>query len=309
MSGCSEKPETSWSGYAEADYVYVASALGGRLETLGVTAGQNVARGQLLFKLEAQAEAAARDESLARVQAARSQAANLDKGKRLEEVAVLQAQLAQARAAASMAQNEMTRQQQLVTQGFVSRARLEDAKSALDQANARVAELLASLKVADLPARVDERSASQAAAVAANEVLNQSQWRESQKSQASPEDALVSDVFYRVGEYVNAGQPVLALLPPQNIKARFFVPQAELASLKPGQAVLISCDGCGAPMAAQVTRIAAQAEYTPPVIYSNAQRSKLVFMVEAQADTVQAQRSLHPGLPLEVRLASPGSSK
>lgn len=303
VGACSEKPATGWSGYAEGDYVYIAAPLAGRLETLAVQAGQNVAKDAVLFTLDAEAERAARDEAAARLTSARAQAANTEKGRRGDEVAITEAQLAQAQASAALAQSDLARQQQLVAQGFVSQARLDDATMAVRQAQARVAELTAALRVARLPARVDERVASQATATAAAQALRQTQWRAMQKQQLSPASALVADVFFRPGEFVPAGQPVLALLPPANVKARFFVPEAEMARVSAGQQVLLSCDGCGAPIAARVTRIATQAEYTPPVIYSNAQRAKLVFMVEARPDPAQLGR-LHPGQPLDVRPAS-----
>jgi HlyD family secretion protein len=173
----------------------------------------------------------------------------------------------------------------------------------LTQARARVAELTAALQVAKLPGRNEEQSAQRAAVQAAREALKQSQWRTQQKQQTAPAAALVADVFYQVGEYVAAGQPVVSLLPPGNIKARFFVPGADLGTIHAGQSVLISCDGCGAPIAAQISRIATQPEFTPPVIYSNAQRSKLVFMVEAKPQASDAIR-LKPGQPLDVRLAT-----
>ena len=301
IGACSEQPAQGWSGYAEGDYVYIAAPLSGRLETIAVQAGQSVAKGASLFALDAEAERAASDEAAARLASARAQALNLDKGRRSDEVAVTQAQLAQAQASAAFMQSELARQQQLLAQGFISRSRLDDASTALTQAQARVAELSAALRVAHLPARSDERTATQASATAASEVLRQSKWREGQKQQTAPEDALVSEVFFRAGEFVAAGQPVLALLPPKNIKARFFVPESDLAKLKPDQAVLLACDGCAAPIAARISRIATQAEYTPPVIYSNAQRAKLVFMVEARPDSA-TPAVLHPGQPLDVRL-------
>ncbi len=303
-AACSDKPLAGWSGYAEGDYVYIAAALSGRLVTLAVQEGQSVAKNAPLFALDADAERAASDEAQARLTSARAQAANLDKGRRSDEIAVTQAQLTQAQAAAAFAKSELARQQQLLAQGFVSQSRIEDATTAVKQAQARVAELDAALNVAKLPGRVDERTATQASAKAANEVLRQSQWREAQKQQRAPLDALVSDVFFRAGEFVPAGQAVLSLLPPGSIKARFFVPEAELPKVKPGQAVLLSCDGCGAPVAAHVTRVATQVEFTPPVIYSNAQRAKLVYLVEARPDV--AASGLHPGQPLDVRLAPAG---
>ena len=302
---CSDSPSVGWSGYAEGDYIYVAAPLAGRLDSLAVRAGQSVAKNAPLFALDADAERAASDEAVARLASARAQAANLDKGRRSDEIAITQAQLTQAQASAAFAQSELARQQQLVAQGFVSKSRMDDASTAVKQAQARVAELDAALKVAKLPARVDERTATQASAKAAGEVLRQSQWREAQKQQTAPVDALVSDVFFRAGEFVPAGQPVLALLPPGHIKARFYVPEAELPKVKPGQPVLLSCDGCAAPIAAHISRVATQVEFTPPVIYSNAQRAKLVYLVEARPDATGSD--LHPGQPLDVRLAPAGN--
>ena len=303
VTACSDKPATGWSGYAEGDYVYVAAPLAGRLESVAVQPGQSVAKGAPLFTLDSESERAAQAEATARLDGARAQAANTDKGRRAEEVAVTQAQYTQAQAAATLARNEMTRQQQLVSQGFVSKARVEDATTVLKQAQARVAEVGAALQVAKLPARSDERSAAQAGTSAALASLQQTQWRTAQKQQTAPAAALVAETFFRAGELVPAGQPVVSLLPPENLKARFFVPEAQIASLSVGQVVQLQCDGCGAPIAARISRIATQPEYTPPVIYSNAQRAKLVFMVEARANAADAAR-LRPGQPLDVRLAS-----
>jgi len=73
-----------------------------------------------------------------------------------------------------------------------------------------------------------------------------------------------------------------------------------LASLAVGDPVTLQCDGCPAPIPAHVDRIATEAEYTPPVIYSNAQRSRLVFLAEARPDR-PASAGLKPGQPLDVR--------
>jgi HlyD family secretion protein len=302
LSACGDGPPAGpiWSGYAEGDYIHIAAPLPGTLSQLAVQAGDTVARGAALFALDAQAETAARDEAAARLAAAQAQAADTTKGRRAEEVAVTRAQLAHAQAQADLANADLARQRQLTEQEFVARARLDDAQAALAQAQARVAELTAALKVAALPARSDDRAAASAQVKAAAQALRQADWRLAQKQQHAPQGGQVSEVYFRAGEYVGAGQPVLALLPPAQLKARFYVPQAELARVLPGQAVELRCDGCGAPIAATVLRVATQAEYTPPVIYSNAQRAKLVFLVEAWPAPADATR-LHPGQPLEVR--------
>jgi HlyD family secretion protein len=305
-TGCGDKQEDAWSGYAEADYVYVASPLAGTLSVLHVQAGQRISRGRPLFALESEAEKAARSEADARLEAARHQAENTDKGKREPEVAVNQAQLAQARAQAELAQHDLARKRELVAKGFISRAQLDEARATLAQAQARVRELSSMVEVARLPARADERAAADAQVEAARQALRQSVWREQQKEQAAPADAQVADTFFRPGEFVAAGQPVVALLPPGNLKARFYVPEAQLSTVALGQNVLLRCDGCGAPIAARVTHIATRPEYTPPVIYSNSQRSKLVFMAEAKPAPEDAAR-LRPGQPLDVRPLKPKS--
>jgi HlyD family secretion protein len=162
-----------------------------------------------------------------------------------------------------------------------------------------VAELEAAWRVAELPSRPDEQAAARANTSAAAQALAQLQWREGQALQKAPADALVAETYFRVGEYVPAGQPVLSLLPPAGRKARFYASETERGALAPGLAVSIRCDGCGAPIAARISRIATQAEYTPPVIYSNAQRAKLVFMVEALPAPADALR-LQPGQPISV---------
>lgn len=300
LVACDPAPDPPWSGYAEGEYVYVAAPIAGTLSTLSVRRGDDVRRGAPLFALEATSERAAREEAAARLASAGAQAENLDKGKRVQEIAVIDAQLAQARVLATQAASELARQQALVQQGFVSASRLDDARAAARAAAARVAELQASRRVARLPARADERSAANASAAAASAALAQARWREQQTQQTAPSDARVADTYYRVGEWVAAGQPVVSLLPPGATKARFYVPETELGSIAVGQRVELRCDGCTAPIAARISFIATQAEYTPPVIYSNTQRSRLVFLVEARPDA-DGGKHLHPGQPLDVR--------
>ena len=140
---------------------------------------------------------------------------------------------------------------------------------------------------------------------AARAALDQADWRLKQKEVAAPAAGLIFDTLYRAGEWVPAGRPVVRLLPPENVKVRFFVPETEIGRLALGQEVVLHCDGCAADVPAKVIYVSTEAEYTPPVIYSNENRSKLVFMVEARPDAADAPR-LKPGLPLDVRRAAAG---
>ena len=111
----------------------------------------------------------------------------------------------------------------------------------------------------------------------------------------------VEDIYFRAGEYANAGVPVLSVLPPQNIYVRFFVPEEALQSLHQGTRVHVGCDGCPQDLQATVSFIASQSEFTPPIIYSVRNRSRLVFKVEAHFEPGAQRQTMRPGLPVDVR--------
>jgi HlyD family secretion protein len=299
--GCGDPGNGVLQGYAEGEYVRVASPLAGQLARLHVARGAAVKRGEPLFVLEQDNEAAALRQAEGQLRQAEAQYRNLLTGKRPEEIDAIRAQLAQAEASLRLSQSNLERQEELVRARFVSQEAAETARSARDRDRARVSELDAQLAAAGLSARPDEIKAARAAGAAAREALAQAEWRLEQKSVRSPQDAQVADTLYVQGEWVPAGSPVVTLLPPTNMKVRFFVPEKVLGSVKVGQSVSVRCDGCGNPISAGITYIGPQAEYTPPVIYSRENRAKLVFLVEARPSPAEAVR-LHPGQPVEVRL-------
>jgi HlyD family secretion protein len=134
----------------------------------------------------------------------------------------------------------------------------------------------------------------------ANANLAWSETRLTRRRAVSPAEGAIQQVYYRPGETVPAGRPVVALLPPGNLKIRFFAPQAELPVIKFGDTVTVSCDGCDKGLTAKVSFIARSAEYTPPVIYSLEERSKLVFLIEARPEQPEKFRV---GQPVSVSLA------
>ena len=134
--------------------------------------------------------------------------------------------------------------------------------------------------------------------------LEWSQTRLMRRNAYSPGDATVEQIYYRPGETVPAGRPVVALLPPSNLKFRFFAPQGVLPEIKIGETVGVSCDGCEKGLTAKVSFIARSAEFTPPVIYSLEERAKLVFLIEARPEQPEKFRVGQPvtiTLPQEPR--------
>lgn len=301
LAGCAPEGNGALQGYAEGEFVRVAAPFAGSLTRLAVQRGGQVKAGDPLYSLEQENEQAARLEAEERLKSAEARLANLEKGRRPDEVAAVAAQLAQAQAGLKLSQAQLKRDEDLAIKNFISRERLDQSRANRDRDQARVNELAAQLRIARLGARSDEIRAAQADVQAARAAVAQAQWRLDQKSIKAPVSGLVQDTYYVTGEWVNAGSPVVSILPPQNIKVRFFVPEPLLGKLRMGQRLQLSCDGCGAALSGSISYIAPQAEYTPPVIYSKDSRSKLVFLIEGRLAPADAVR-LHPGQPVDVRL-------
>ena len=300
-TACGDKAPPALQGYVEGEYVRIAAPFAGTLVRLDAQRGQDVKEGMPLFALEAESEDAARREAEERARRAQAQLDDLKKGKRPSEIGSVRAGLAQAEVAARLSERELSRQNDLVAKGFVSQQRADEARAARDRDRARVAELQNDVTTVASGARPDEIRAAEAEAAAARQALAQADWRLRQKSVASSVAGTVSDTLFVRGEFVPAGAPVVSVLPPGNVKVRFYVPEPRLGAIKVGQKVALACDGCAQSLEATVSFIAPQAEFTPPVIYSKDNRAKLVFLVEARPSAQEAVR-LHPGQPVDVTL-------
>ncbi|GAB7080174.1 HlyD family secretion protein [Megalodesulfovibrio paquesii] len=301
LAGCQEPEPGLYQGYMEGEFVYVASQYAGRLKTLPLTRGAIVAPGDLLFVLEDDLEAQAVARAEANVQRAHNTVSDLEKGLRQEELDQLRARHRQARAQLELARAESTRREALRKSGVIAQEELDQARTSLRNAEAAVADLEAQLATGHLGSREDQRAAALAEARMATAELEQARWQLEQKRQVSLVNGTVFDLIHYPGEWVAAGSPVLSILPPEHIKCRFFVPETELAGLHVNDPVAVLVDGMPNPVPGWVSYISPQAEYTPPVIYSQQFRAKLVFMIEARFPA-SAARNLHPGQPVDVRV-------
>lgn len=304
LAGCQPAVTDHFQGYIEGEPVLVAAQQNGQLTALAVQRGDAVAAGAPLFSQDSATEAAAVGQAKAQLAQAQAQLGNLASGKRPPEIAVIEAQLRDAQAQRVLSADRLARQQALVAKGFVSAESLEIVRTQLARDDAAIAQMQAQLASARLPGRKDERAAAQAQVAASQAALAQDAIRLEQKAQRAPVAGQVQDVFYRAGEWAAPGQPVVSILPPENIKVRFFVPETALGALRTGQSVDVQCDACADPLQATIRFISASAEYTPPVLYSEKNRHRLVYLVEAWPQPAQAAQ-LHPGQPVSVRLHTP----
>ena len=300
-AGCMKRPANCFQGYIEGEYVYVASPLGGALTNLAVARGDSVAGGQFLFELERQSEAAALEQAEKNLAQARAQLADLIKGQRPSEIASREAQLESAKASLKLSAVQLARREQLSGTDVISREELDQARAQNEANRALVNQLTADLETAHLGGRDDAIRAAEANVASQQAALDKAKWAFAQKQQFAPAAALVHDTLYRAGEFVGAGSPVVALLPPENLKVRFFVPQDKLPRINIGERVSVHPDGAMRAFDARVNYISTQAEYTPPVIYSRETRAKLVFMIEARFSPADSGE-LRPGQPVDVQL-------
>jgi len=129
-----------------------------------------------------------------------------------------------------------------------------------------------------------------------------SQTRLARRSGFAPVAGTIQQIYFREGETVPAQRPVASIMPPGNMKLRFFVPETDLPKLSIGEEVRVTCDSCAADLTAKIYFIATAAEYTPPVIYSLDERNKLVYLIQARPVKPD---TLRVGQPISVYVSAP----
>lgn len=297
-------PPPGFQGYIEGNLVLMGPQEGGRIAEQKFEPGDRVKEGELLFALDSSVEEAQRGEAIAKLGQAQADLANLKAaGQRPAQIAVLKAKEQQARANLDLSAADLERLGPLLKSGVISQQRFDQAKSARDRDQAALEEARRLIEAGELIGRKAEIDAAEAAVQAAEAALKQTDTKLEQRKVFAPADARVQDVYFRAGEVVNAGQPVLALLPPQNLRIRFYIPEPVLSTLRLGAPVTVTCDSCPQNLGGKISFISSEAEYTPPIIFSQEERAKLVFRAEARPD---AEMSLPIGLPVNVLPAGEG---
>jgi HlyD family secretion protein len=301
LAACGKANDGRVQGWVEAVFVFVGPDEAGRVETLAVREGDQVTAAAPLFAVDGEVLAADVQTASAQVAEARARLARLETSQqRKEEVAVLQAQEKRAESAVALSTADLDRQQQLAAKGIAATAQLDIARANSNRDKANLEEVRRQITVAQMASRDEDIAAARQSLAAAQARQTAAETKLTRRKVAAPVAGTVQQVYYRPGEMVPAGRPVVSILPPGNIKVRFFVAETALPTVALGDTVQVICDGCQ-PVVAKVTFIARSAEYTPPVIYSLEERNKLVFMVEARTDT---PGNLRVGQPVSVALGA-----
>jgi HlyD family secretion protein len=298
-------PLVEWQGYAEADFIKVGPTQQGLLTSLYVMRGSRVAAGAPLFDQDDTNDRASRNQIERQLKQAEEQLANLQAAGKPTEIEQAEANLADATAARDKVEADLHRSETLVKSYAATQQIVDQQRADLRSANAKIQGFQAMVAQLRAPmGRENEIKAQQQLVESLRAAVVMAQWRIDQRHVTAPSAGVIADVLARPGETIPAGGAVVSLLPPENIFVRFFVPEPRLAEVHGGDKVALLCDRCPAGFAATVSFISPQAEYTPPVIYSEASRAKLVYMVEARPPREQAPL-INPGQPVAVRPLPP----
>lgn len=292
-------------GYVEGQLTFLSSPTDGRLEQLGVRRGEQVKKGDFLFALEPLPESAELQSATAIINQASANLKNILYGKRPTELDAIRSQIKEVKAKIDFLTKQHQRYKILVEKSAIEQQRLDQTTQDLDVSIAQLKELEANLSTAKLPGREEEIKSAEAGLASTQALFDKAHWELVEKSLSATEDAQVFDTYYKVGERVPANRPVLSLLVPRDIIAVFFIPEPQLATIYLKQKITILCDNCASKFQGSIRYISPNVQYTPPVIYSNSARSKLVFRVEADITPING-KNLNPGQPIDILLQENG---
>ena len=279
LAGCSDHTEGRLTGYVEAETLYMAPQEAGVIEEILMTEGDRVNAGDILFRMRS-------DKVAYQVEQAAAAAKSAEK--RVDDAGALAKSVTEAQANFNRMSADFARTQQLFKDGFVSKARLDSDRASLTAAQARL-----DAARAERDAAQDDYQSIEAQAGFARQRLDD-------LAVTAPQAGTIERIYRRPGEVAAAGDPVAALLPPDNVKLRFYAPERMLSAFAPGNEISFRCDGCAEGLKARVTYVATEPQFTPPVIYSIETRQKLVYLVEARPE--EADTRLQPGQIVDVEL-------
>lgn len=300
LAACDNGP-SGLSGYAEGDYVALAPAVSGRLLAVEVAAGDRLEAASPVARLDDAEARLAVAQAEARLTQASAALADLETGQRPEEIEVIRAGLKQAEAEALRASLEIKRAEELLNQGVASQSAFDTAHANFDVATAKVEQMSANLRVAQMPARPQTINLARARKAEAEAALATARWQLDQFALKAEVAGTVEDVQRHPGDMAGPSAPVITFLPDNGVKLRLYADADWLPRLQLGQSLAISCGGCPENLTARISNIRHEPEFTPPVIYSVERRQKLIYRVEARPEG-EALKWIKPGQIVDARL-------
>jgi len=226
--------------YVRAAQVAISSNVSGRVIELAVHDNQQVAKGDLLFRLDDRPFRIAVDEAQAQLASSRLAVQSLKANYRQR-----QADLRSAQTTFEYSQREFERQKRLLAPGIASQAQVDKALNTLNAAQQSVSAaretitaVLASLGGnPDIP--VDQHPSVQQAQAQ----LDRTKLNLSYTTVSAPAEGIVTKVEQlQVGDYINASTPTFALVSTSNVWVEANFKEVQLGYMRAGQTAQVDID-------------------------------------------------------------------
>ena len=326
------------SATVEGTEIDVVARSSDRIKSIAVDEGDTVTAGQVLVELECKEYRAMLEQAEAGVEAAKvgleGAKVTVDMAKQTVSTAERQARAARAGVDATKAQKaalkvqrdaakrSAKRLEKVLASGASTEQQLDLTQSQAEGLDKQMSAVEASARAAQAQAAVVESGRDTAdlqvglAGVKVKGAEEQLAAAEATRRRAlvavgectlvAPRDAVVQSRNYESGEVVNPGTRVLTLIDTREVKATFYLPNAELGAATPGREVELTADAYpDRTFKATIRRVATSAEFTPRNVQTREDRDRLVYAVEVALENPDG--ALHPGMPVEVEI--PGTGK
>ncbi len=307
LAGCGgRRPYVRASGVVEMDEIDVASLEGGRIVRLAADEGDSVRAGDTLAVLQRGELAAQVEAQIAQAGRAAAQSLEVTSGPRAGEIRIAHADLASASAQLEWAEKQLARAQELLQGHVIAQAELDRARTDRDAAVARRDAARQRVTLLETGSRREEVTAAREAAAAARAQLSAVRSRLGELVLTAPSHGVVLLKNFEAGELALPGQPVVTLGDPDSLWVRVYVAAPEIGRVRLGARAEVFAEGFGTrTFPGRVVFIATRAEFTPRAALTEEERANLVFAVKIAMDPTGG--ALKPGLPVEVRIAGPGT--
>jgi HlyD family secretion protein len=311
------------TGTIEGTEINVTTRISARVVAVHVREGDAVKAGQLLVELDcAEPEAALAQAkaqlaaSEAGVQSALAQVRAADGSTAVARRSVKAVRAEEATAVADRAntEKEAARVKSLHEAGAVASAQLDRAETSVVGANERVAQVQANQEaaVARVSVAYQDRVAAAAHTQASREQVEAARANVARAETTvkecrlyAPRDAVVQIRSYEPGEVVLPGANLLSLVYLDEVRATFYLPNAELGAAAPNKPVTVIADAYpGQRFSGLIRRVSSEAEFTPKTVQTREDRDRLVYAVEVTLPN--PARKLRPGMPVEVSINGTG---
>jgi HlyD family secretion protein len=251
-----------------------------RISAVLVQEGDRVHRGQVLARLDTSRLQPQVDQTAAQVEAQHQVVERMHSGSRPEEIAQARANLEAAKADAGNARQMYERYRNLAPSGGVSKQELDNAKAALDSAEAKVTVNQKALDLAVLGPRKEDIAQAEAQLRANEAQLAFVRQQLADAELRAPVDGTIRTRLLEPGEMATPMRPVfsLAITDPKWVRA--YVSEPDLGKVHPGMAASVAVDSFPSRrFDGWVGFISPVAEFTPKPVQTEELRTSLVYEV------------------------------